>query len=192
MEATLDGISSALVLWRFKRGKQREFADSQAAAQAKEARDARRERNSSIGIGWTFVASAVLLFCSAAWKVLDWDPTTPEHIIQEHDGAVYTAALAWPSSVIFGSLAVWKFRLSRSLNSQVLRKDALCSVLGAVLALICAAAALVEQLAESNPKAIAGVDATASSSIAFILLVEGVRTLKHNLMDWQTEHRELD
>jgi len=191
MEACLDGISSALVLWRFKKGKRREFADSEAAAQAKEARDARRERNSAVGIGATFVASAVLLMLSAAWKVLGWDASTPEHVTEEHVGAVYTGLLAWPSSVIFCGLAVWKFRLGRTLGSQVLRKDALCSALGAFLALICAIAAAVEQLAESSPQAVAGVDATAGATIALILLVEGLRTLKHNLSSWQTEHHEL-
>lgn len=191
MEACLDGISSALVLWRFKQGKQREFVDSEAATQAKEARDARRERNSAVGIGATFVASAVLLMLSAAWKVLGWDPSTPEHKEEEHMGAVYTGLLAWPSSAIFFGLAVWKFRLGRALSSQVLRKDALCSALGSFLALICAVAAAVEQLAESSPEAVAGVDATAGATIALILGVEGLRTLKHNLWSWQSEHQEL-
>ncbi|CAJ1439802.1 unnamed protein product [Effrenium voratum] len=68
MEATLDGISSALVMWRFKTGKKRNFTDAEAAALAKEARDARRERNSSVGIGATFVASSCMLSFSAAGR----------------------------------------------------------------------------------------------------------------------------
>jgi len=191
MEATLDGISSALVMWRFKTAKQRQFEDAQAAAVAKEARDARRERNSAIGIGATFAASALMLCGMSVWKLFGWDPSTPEHSEEERSGAIYTSLLAWPSAVIFSVLAVWKFRLSRQLGSEVLRKDALCSVLGAMLALICAIAALLEEVVEGNPKAMAIVDATASFGIAMILLFEGVRTLKHNLLDWETQHQEL-
>lgn len=66
MEAVLDGLSSLLVLWRFKLGKRRDFADAAAAAAAKEARDARRERQSAVGIGGTFVAAAVMLCGMAA------------------------------------------------------------------------------------------------------------------------------
>jgi len=191
MEAALDGISSALVLWRFKVGKKREFRDADAAAAAKEARDARRERNSSIGIGATFCVLAFFLMLSSVWKFLGFDPTTPEHLQEEHAGAIYTTFLCWPSCAIFMYLAVWKYRLSKQLGSQVLRKDALCSVLGAFLALICAIAALLEQVVEGNPKAVSGVDATAGLGIALMLCFEGLRTLKHNLWDWETEHREL-
>ncbi|CAK9030014.1 unnamed protein product [Durusdinium trenchii] len=191
MEASLDGISSALVMWRFKTPKKRHFRDAEAAAIAKEARDARRERNSAVGIGATFVASAVLLCASAVWKLFGWDPATPEHVQEERSGALYTSLLAWPSAVIFGLLAVWKFRLSKQLGSEVLRKDALCSVLGALLALICALAAVLEEVVDGNPKAVAVVDATASFGIAMVLFFEGVRTLKHNLFDWETEHQEL-
>mmetsp|Transcript_10838 Transcript_10838/g.19267 ORF Transcript_10838/g.19267 Transcript_10838/m.19267 type:complete len:295 (-) Transcript_10838:47-931(-) len=191
MEATLDGISSALVLWRFKKGKKRDFKDSEAAARAKEVRDGRRERNSSIGIGATFVVSAFLLLVSAAWKIFGWDPTTEEHVEEEHLGAMYTTLLSWPSAALFGFLAVWKFRLSKALGSQVLEKDALCSMLGALLALICAVAAAVEQGSESDPKAVAGVDAAAGVLIAAILAFEGVRTLRHNLSGWETSHQEL-
>eukprot|EP00439_Symbiodinium_sp_Y106_P058827 s1692_g8.t1 len=98
----------------------------------------------------------------------------------------------WDSLVaIFMYLAVWKYRLSKQLGSQVLRKDALCSVLGAFLALICAIAAMLEQVIEGNPKAVSGIDATAGLGIALMLGFEGLRTLKHNLWDWETEHREL-
>jgi len=191
MEATLDGISSALVMWRFKTPKQRQFRDAEAAAIAKEARDARRERNSAVGIGATFVVSAVVLCLSSVWKLFGWDPSTPEHMQEEHSGAIYTSLLAWPSAVRFSLLAVWKFRLSKQLGSEVLRKDALCSVLGAFLALICAIAALLEEVVDGNAKAMAVVDSTASFGIAMILLFEGVKTLKHNLLDWKTQHQEL-
>eukprot|EP00913_Durusdinium_trenchii_P030044 g28154.t1 len=95
-------------------------------------------------------------FFPEVWKLFGWDPATPEHVQEERSGALYTSLLAWPSAVIFGLLAVWKFRLSKQLGSEVLRKDALCSVLGALLALICALAAVLEEVVDGNPKAVAG------------------------------------
>jgi len=181
-EALLDAISSSLVLWRFKRPKRRSYKDSDHALSAKDARDARRERNSSIGIGWTFVFYGVGLFISAVWKVTTWDPETSEHKAEERSAAMYGALLAWPSAAVFGVLAATKWRLAGQLGSQVLAKDALCSALGTVLALICGIAALIEQAAEDNPVGAMAVDASAGLMIAVILFVEGARTLWHNLV----------
>eukprot|EP00439_Symbiodinium_sp_Y106_P073897 s1692_g14.t1 len=83
MEAALDGISSALVLWRFKIGKKREFRDADAAAAAKEARDARRERNSSVGIGATFCVLAFFLMLSSIPIMGEWYGQVHELILKE-------------------------------------------------------------------------------------------------------------
>jgi hypothetical protein len=192
LEATLDGISSALVIWRFKTPKGREHANAEAAANFKAVRDAKRERNSGIGIGATFVFSSALLLCSAAYKALSWDAERPEHKLGEQEGANISVLLSVPSAVIFGALALAKFRLAAQLDSEVLRKDALCSVLGAVLALIVTVAGLAEEAAGGDPQTMAQVDASASAVIALILLVEGSRTLWHNLgSGWQTEHHQM-
>lgn len=179
LEAALDGVSSALVLWRFKRGKVRQHRDAQEAECFKAERGARRERHSGVGIGGTFVALAVLLLILGACKLLAWDPEEEQHAHLEHYGANYSVMLSLPSAVIFGVLAMAKFRLSRLLRSHVLEKDALCSVLGAVLALIVGVAGLIEE-ASGNPADMAIVDVAASTIIAIILLVEGLRTLRHN------------
>lgn len=191
LEASLDGLSSALVLWRFKKPKQRQHRDDEAAAAFKVRRDAKRERNSSIGIGATFVASAALLLALAAYKLVSWDPHDLQHVVEEKDGANYSVLLSVPSAVVFGALALAKFRLARVLGSQVLEKDALCSVLGAGLALICSVAGIIEEFS-GDPDKMVMVDSVASAFIAVILLAEGSRTLWHNLgTGWQEEHRTL-
>mmetsp|Transcript_44944 Transcript_44944/g.82091 ORF Transcript_44944/g.82091 Transcript_44944/m.82091 type:complete len:293 (+) Transcript_44944:69-947(+) len=178
-EAILDGISSALVLWRFKTPKARNFIDEEAAHAAKEARDRLRERNSGIGIGGIFMFTAGALLFSAVIKVMSFDPE--KHEEEEREATLWGHILAWPSVVIFGTLAVVKHRLSKALHSQVLAKDALCSLLGAGLSLIVACAALIEQVANGNPQAIMVVDVVAGAGIALILFVEGARMLAHNL-----------
>lgn len=191
LEATLDGISSALVLWRFKTPKRRDHQDKEAADRFKAARDLKRERNSGVGIGATFVASSALLLSMSAYKFLSWDPKDTAHMMEEHEGANWGVFLSLPSAVVFGALAVAKFRLAKTLGSAVLQKDALCSVLGAVLALICAVAGIAEE-ASGDPDKMVVVDSTASAVIAMILLIEGSRTLWHNLgTGWQEEHHPM-
>ncbi|CAE8728313.1 unnamed protein product [Polarella glacialis] len=126
-------------------------------------------------------------------KAFAWNPNTAEHVQEEKQGAMYTSLLAWPCAVFFGGLAIWKFRLGKQLNSQVLRKDALCSLLGAALSLICALAAALELLATNSPISVEAIDVCAGATIALILLVEGARTLRHNLPEgsWRGQHTEL-
>jgi len=191
MEAFLDGISSALVLWRFKKGKSREHQDEEAAEHFEQQRNARRERNSGLGIGATFLFSALLLYSSAAYKLLAWDANTEEHRAEESAGANYTVLLSMPASVVFGGLAFWKLRLAKALGSQVLYKDGLCSVLGAVLGLICTVAGIIEEASDSA-ESMAAVDAIASAVIASILAFEGARTLRHNWGSaWAEEHQQM-
>jgi len=190
-ESLLDALSSALVLWRFKKPKARLHKDEEAAARFQEARDLRRERNSSVGIGATFVASSAMLLCFATVKLVAWDPHDPTHIVEEEKGADWSLLISVPSAIGFGGLAYWKFKLARALDSQVLRKDALCSVLGSVLAGICVFAGLMEHVS-GDPEQMVIVDAVASGVIAMILLVEGSRTLWHNLgTGWAEEHQQL-
>merc|ERR1712032_835542 len=134
----------------------------------------------SIGIGATFVLLSALLAASAVHKDLSWDPATPDHIREEEAGAVYGSYLAWPSAIIFGLLGYVKLRLADNLDSQVLRKDAFCSGLGAFLALICGLAALAEQMS-TGPVGAEMADTFASGAIALILFWEGARTVWQNL-----------
>merc|ERR1719210_852489 len=101
--------------------------------------------------------------------------------------------LSWPSLVFFGILSCVKFSLAKSLHSQVLLKDALCSALGAVLALISAIAAIIEEINQDSPEMMELVDIVAGTIIAAILLWEGGRTLHHNLCTdhWTSEHQPM-
>mmetsp|Transcript_35245 Transcript_35245/g.75067 ORF Transcript_35245/g.75067 Transcript_35245/m.75067 type:complete len:287 (-) Transcript_35245:49-909(-) len=188
-EALLDGISSAMVLWRYKTPKAREHKDEEAAARFKEARDARRERNSGIGIGAIFVLSALLLYSSALHKALFYVAIL--HATEEQEGAASSLILSIPSSIIFSFLARWKLNLARKLGSQVLYKDGLCSALGAFLALIVFIAGILEEVTH-DAETMKYVDALASALIATVLLVEGARSLWKNLgLGWAEEHQEL-
>jgi len=86
-----------------------------------------------------------------------------------------------------------KFSLATELQSQVLRKDALCSALGALLAFISAVAATIEEINWESPGIIELVDIIAGNIIAMILCLEGVRTLQHNLCsdEWALEHQPM-
>merc|ERR1719335_47616 len=118
----LDCVSSLLVFWRFKQAKVRNFSDKGDALKHKLERDAKRERNSSLGIGITFIALACVLCSSAIWKLRRWDPYAAGHLKKEHSAADLGNAIAWPSVLIFGGLAVAKVALSRKLRSGVLWK----------------------------------------------------------------------
>lgn len=193
-EALLDSLSSGLVLWRFKRPKKRTYLDAEAELQSKLDRDERRERNSSIFIAVVFVFYAFVLLISSGCKWWYWDPETAEHSQEERAAALYGSLLAWPCAVIFGSLSVVKWRLARALSSKVLREDAICSILGAVLALVCAIAALVEEALEGDAdglEQIMMVDVSFTCLIAIILLFEGAHTLYKLVPHRSEEHKPL-
>lgn len=185
LESMLDGVSSAFVLWRFKRPKVRQHEDPQAAERFHAARGARRERHSGLGIGVIFIASSVLLLASATYKLVAWDPNEASHLKEEEEGANISVLLSLPAALVFGVLAVVKFSLGRRLSSQVLLKDAFCSLLGAGLALICGIAGIIEEHTDS-PENVALVDVVAGATIALILGVEGCRTLRHNAVKVDT------
>jgi len=176
-ELLLDGISSVFVLWRFKHPKKRQPAETCMELSKRLARDARRERNGSLGIGVTFILLACFLFMSAVWKFFWWDENDQR---EERTAAIYSSVLVWSSATFFGGLAVMKFRLAEALQSQVLQKDALCSGLGAFLGVIVGLTDVVALGAQNDPESLAVVDPIAGIIIAVILFAEGCRTLWHN------------
>jgi len=181
-ELLLDGISSAFVLWRFKHPKEQKLTETSMDLSKRLERDARRERNASLGIGITFVMLACFLFTSAVWKFIWWDASDSDHQKEEREAAIYSSVLVWISATLFGGLAFMKFQLAKALQSQVLQKDALCSMLGGVLGFIVGVSDIVAVGAEDDPEILATVDPVAGLIIAVILLLEGCRTL------WQNRH----
>merc|ERR1719316_1647986 len=113
----LDGVSPILVYWRFKTPKTRQFNDAAEALKHKLERDARRERNSSLLIGITFVFLACILCASALYKLRRWDAV--KHLEQEKESSAIGNLIAWPSMFIFAGLAIGKLTLSRKLHSRV-------------------------------------------------------------------------
>merc|ERR1711924_369484 len=160
-----------------------------AAAEAEHVfnRAAKRERKSSIGIGITLVLLAGFLIVSAAWKLSTWDAHDPEHVREEKDEAVMGTLLVWISSVFFAGLAAMKLRLASKLESQVLQKDGMCSLLGAVLGVVVGITDLIALANQDDPESLALVDPAAGIVIALILLFEGCRTLYHNRVGGELE-----
>lgn len=181
-ESLLDGVSSALVLWRFKKAKARDFEDAVAAAHFKALRDARRERRSALGIGASFIALAVLLILLAIQHIQAAEDAEKEELQEE--GMNLSVIIALPCIGIFAVMAWYKRFLSVELDSEVLKQDAKCTAFGAVLALITAGAALLEEAFSSNASddvAFGLVDPLAASCIALLILREGVLTIRENL-----------
>lgn len=183
-ESLLDAISSALVLWRFKTPKGRTFEDAVAAAEFKALRNARRERRSALGIGVAFIALAVLLFTLSAKHMWEAGEATPDELLYEEDGMGTGLMVAVPSIGVFALLAWYKDFLSEELNSEVLKQDAKCTAFGAVLALITAASALLEELfshSDMDSVAFGLVDPLAAGCIAALIFRDGAHTIRENL-----------
>merc|ERR1719310_377137 len=162
-EMALDAVSSTFVLWRFKRPKKAASSDAIGANSDAEAakmmlRAAKRERKSSIGIGVTFVLLAGFLIYSAIWKLANSDVNDPEHVREEKNGAVMGILLVWISSFLFGGLGAMKLRLAHKLHSQVLQKDGMCSLLGALLGVIVGVTDIIALANHDDPESLALVD----------------------------------
>jgi hypothetical protein len=125
LENAVDFISSAIVLWRF-------FApnspNSETETQATEAKLAAREKRASIGIT---VILAILGFGGIITSSGDFAAGQQEEI-EEHLWALYY--LSFLSLVVFGIMAVFKFRYAKKLSSPSLKKDGICSAIGTILA----------------------------------------------------------
>ncbi|CAD7945271.1 unnamed protein product [Amoebophrya sp. A120] len=177
VEFSLDAITSFLVLWRFKRGKQRNFTSQYAEADFQAQRDRLREKNSGIGIGIVFLTSALFLFCMAIWKLASWD-NRGTHGDANRSTSFYSEAIAWPCAIVFSVLAAVKRQLALDLGSSVLYEDALSSFLGAVLSGVVIVAGFLERL---HVPGAWRADAIAGFFIAAALGYEGQRALRANL-----------
>ncbi|CAD7976262.1 unnamed protein product [Amoebophrya sp. A25] len=128
VEFALDGLTSILVLWRFKKGKARQFASQYEQADFAAKRERRRERNSGIGIGISFMLSALFLICMAIYKLSAWDDRG-EHAKENTATSFYSEAIAWPCCIVFGILAAVKRQLAIELGSAVLY-EGICIAFG--------------------------------------------------------------
>lgn len=118
LENMVDFLSSAIVLWRF-------FLPASSDA-AEEARLLSREKRASIGISFVL---AVLGLGTIFTSSEDFAAGKEE---LENLNALYY--ISFFSIVVFGTLAIFKFHYARKLKSSSLKKDAVCSALGTILA----------------------------------------------------------
>mmetsp|Transcript_113497 Transcript_113497/g.260411 ORF Transcript_113497/g.260411 Transcript_113497/m.260411 type:complete len:206 (-) Transcript_113497:2-619(-) len=188
VEIWLDGMSSALVLWRYKKGKRRDGTATELQ-RFKAERNLRRERNASWAMGVVFVFSAIILAIKACVKLLTFRAsgsrlkTCERHTAswterrREHGGASVGALISWPCFFVFGGLACVKLALSKQLDSDTLKADALCSLLASLLAFV---VGVSESLATRNGWV---ADPVAALLVAGILLVEGAKQLRSTQSD---------
>mmetsp|Transcript_40645 Transcript_40645/g.88521 ORF Transcript_40645/g.88521 Transcript_40645/m.88521 type:complete len:345 (+) Transcript_40645:1291-2325(+) len=175
VEIWLDGMSSALVLWRYKKGKRRDGTATELQ-RFKAERNLRRERNASWAMGVVFVFSAIILAIKACVKLLTFR-ASGSRLKTEHGGASVGALISWPCFFVFGGLACVKLALSKQLDSDTLKADALCSLLASLLAFV---VGVSESLATRNGWV---ADPVAALLVAGILLVEGAKQLRSTQSD---------
>jgi len=171
LEIMLDAQSSAVVLWRFKAGKERFYEGNNEAIESKRRRDAAREQEGAKITAGVFILVSVLITAVAIYKLVIYDVNSRDHLEKEKAAAKFEMYYAWPTGVIFLVLAWIKWTLADKLDSDVLKLDALSSFLGAFLALIVGVAGLLE----SHDGAWMA-DPIAAILIAVILCFTGIRT----------------
>lgn len=117
LENIVDLMSSMVVVWRFYAG------GADLSPEVVEKMD-RREKRASILI-------AVILFVLGITVM----SVAVGHLVEENhgDNVGLLIGLSFPSLLVFGGLAVVKFRMSDMLGSPSFKKDAACSLFGAIL-----------------------------------------------------------
>jgi len=122
LENCVDFISSALVVWRFNKPGKGDDLARKALLEA-------REKRAEVGIS---IVLSILGFGSIIVASRDFFHGFEE----EDDNKLWTLYyLALASLLIFGGLAIFKFRYADALKSPSLYKDGICSLIGASLAL---------------------------------------------------------
>jgi len=119
LENFVDVLSSTIVLWRF-------FAPSSMTAEL-ERKLAGREQRASILISFILVVLGIVVIVAGAMHLQRGE--------EEVQSLRLVIALSFFSIIIFGVLAVLKFRYSVRLSSPSLYKDGVCSLIGTILAI---------------------------------------------------------
>jgi hypothetical protein len=118
LENLVDCVSSAIVLWRFYLPPKSEAAE--------EARLLSREMRANVAICFVLV---VLGFGTILTASEDFAAGKEE--MENLDSLYYVSIF---SVLVFGTMAFFKLRYADRLNSKSLKKDGICSAMGAVLA----------------------------------------------------------
>jgi len=121
LENMVDFLSSVVVLWRF-------YCPSHADP-VREAILAKREQRASAAISLILVILGLGIMISAIGHL---ERGADDNVDEETDTLI---SIGIPSIFIFGLMAFIKFHYSSMLSSPSLQKDAICSLIGTVLAL---------------------------------------------------------
>lgn len=132
LENVVDFFSSAIVLWRFNTPSTTSTPTSTSTQTSAPYNDtealSKREKRASIGVS---IILAILGFGGFVTSVEDL--LNGQTIVQEDDLNILLI-LSFSSFFIFAILAKFKFHYATQLHSPSLRKDGLCSFIGAILA----------------------------------------------------------
>lgn len=124
LENIIDFFSSAIVVWRF-------YTPSSGVNEQDADRDARleaREKRASVAITIVIAMLGFSAILSAVNNLVDGDEVSVDDL-----WTLYY--LSFVSLIIFGTLTLLKLRFAAKLKSPSLRKDGICSAIGAILAL---------------------------------------------------------
>jgi divalent metal cation (Fe/Co/Zn/Cd) transporter len=157
LENLVDLVSSLVVIWRFYG----EVADDELE---------KREKRASIGIALMIILLSICVFSVAVGHL--GEKHAPKSI---HD----LIGLSVPSFLIFSFLGFVKWRISNQLRSPAMRKDAVCSLAGAILSL----GVLIGAALFMNDDAIWWFDAFVAILISVCLFLYGLRTLVKNYVE---------
>mmetsp|Transcript_24723 Transcript_24723/g.69404 ORF Transcript_24723/g.69404 Transcript_24723/m.69404 type:complete len:304 (-) Transcript_24723:145-1056(-) len=128
LENCVDFLSSAVVLWRFDLGTNKDPDGSATAAMAQQQILQKREKRASMAISLVLIFLGLGVFAAAS-DDLAKGQAEPKY---ELDDVIVISIF---STFIFGTLCIFKFHYADKLQSASLYKDGICSLIGTILAI---------------------------------------------------------
>jgi divalent metal cation (Fe/Co/Zn/Cd) transporter len=128
LENLVDFISSVVVLWRF-------YAPG-TLTEEREKVLRQREARAAVAISGIIVVMGLSILASAIAELRTAVTTGDEDDMEDASGLRVLVAISFLSIWIFSVMAILKLRYARKLDSESLRKDGLCSIIGVFLSLV--------------------------------------------------------
>ena len=168
LESFVDVFSSFCVVWRFEKS-----LDSSLPQEMHDEIGHRLEKQSGVGISFSFVAIAIVVGAQAVTHLAHTKHPEASSVLQ---------AMAWISVVAFFILGGIKWHIADKLSSTTMKKDAICSIAVAIISL----AVAVSATAYAETTAVWWIDATVATIVSVFLLIYGSRTLFCHGHKWWT------
>jgi len=168
MENLVDLASSGIVVWRFYIG-----SKTTVTPEMEEKLD-KREKRASILIAIVLFVLGVTVLSIAV-----------QHLAEESHGSNngLLIGLSLPSAVVFGLLALVKFRMANMLMSPSFRKDAICSMFGAILS----GGVFIGTCIKSANEGAWWIDGVIAVLVSLACMWIGLRTMLKNIEDGQNK-----